>query len=146
MNKSNQWHYRADDGNYGKSDCWVSPSEFFKRFGGCEDYAIAKYVTLRQMGFHVDQPRLVVANDARRHFAHAVLAAYIDSEFYIFDNPNNKVRAQSSVGEYAPYYSVNEQARWPHAASPNASGGASVPGTEAPAGGRPTAKSLFSRS
>lgn len=142
----NQWHYRADDKNYGKSDYWASPSEFFKRSGDCEDYAIAKYVTLRQMGFSADQLRLVVVNDIRRNLAHAVLAAYVDNDVYILDNLNNQVRAQSNVVEYAPYYSVNEQARWAHAAAPNASEVASVSSADAPAGGRLTAKSLFSKS
>ena len=142
----NQWHYRADERNYGKSDYWASPSEFFKRSGDCEDYAIAKFVTLRQMGFSADQLRLVVVNDVRRNLAHAVLAAYVGHNVYILDNLNNQVRPQSSVSEYAPYYSVNEQARWAHAAAPASSNVASMAKADAPAGGRLTAKSLFSKS
>lgn len=142
----NQWHYRADDRNYGKSDYWASPSEFFRHSGDCEDYAIAKYVTLRQMGFAAEQLRLVVVNDVRHNLAHAVLAAYVENEVYILDNLNNQVRAQSSVPEYAPYYSVNEQARWAHVTASKAGDIASVSVAEAPAGGGLTARSLFSKS
>ena len=112
----NQWRYRTDNYNYKQSDYWASPAEFFSRSGDCEDYAIAKYVTLRQMGFSADQLRLVVVKDLRRNLAHAVLAAYVGGDVFILDNVNSKVRSQADVTEYAPYYSVNEQARWAHAA------------------------------
>jgi len=117
----NQWRYRTDNYNYKTSDYWASPAEFFSRSGDCEDYAIAKYVTLRQMGFSAEQLRLVVVKDLDRDLAHAVLAAYVDGDVYILDNVNGKVRPQAEVTEYAPYYSVNEQARWAHAAMPAAS-------------------------
>ena len=114
----NQWRYRSDSYNYKTSDYWASPAEFFSRSGDCEDYAIAKYVTLRQMGFSADQLRLVVVKDLNQNLAHAVLAAYVDGDVFILDNVNGKVRAQAEVTEYVPYYSVNEQARWAHAAAP----------------------------
>lgn len=117
----NQWRYRADSYNYKTSDYWASPAEFFSRSGDCEDYAIAKYVSLRQMGFSADQLRLVVVKDLNQNLAHAVLAAYVDGDVYILDNVNNQVRPQAAVTEYAPYYSVNEEARWAHAAMPAAS-------------------------
>jgi len=113
----NQWRYRDDSQNYGKSDYWASPVEFFSRSGDCEDYAIAKYVTLRQMGFSADQLRLVVVKELKRGIAHAVLAAYVDGDVFILDNLSSKVRPQAHVTEYTPYYSVNEQARWAHAAN-----------------------------
>ncbi len=112
----NQWRYRTDSYNYKTSDYWASPAEFFSRSGDCEDYAIAKYVTLRQMGFGAEQLRLVVVKDVVRDLAHAVLAAYVDGQVFILDNVTGEVRAQAEVTEYAPYYSVNEQARWAHAA------------------------------
>ena len=114
----NQWRYRTDSYNYKTSDYWASPAEFFSRSGDCEDYAIAKYVTLRQMGFSADQLRLVVVKDVKRGLAHAVLAAYVDGDVFILDNVTSEVRSQAAVTEYAPYYSVNEQARWAHAAAP----------------------------
>lgn len=124
----NQWRYRTDSYNYQQSDYWASPAEFFSRSGDCEDYAIAKYVTLRQMGFSADQLRLVVVKDLNQNLAHAVLAAYVDGDVYILDNVNGKVRSQAAVTEYAPYYSVNEQARWAHAAPAAAAKVASAAG------------------
>jgi predicted transglutaminase-like cysteine proteinase len=114
----NQWRYRSDKRNYGKSDYWASPAEFFRRSGDCEDYAIAKYVSLRQLGFAAEQLRMVVVKDVTRDLAHAVLAVYVDGDVFILDNLSNQVRPQAIVAEYAPYYSVNEQARWAHRAAP----------------------------
>lgn len=114
----NKSRFRGDKQNYGKSDYWASPAEFFSRSGDCEDYAIAKYTTLRQLGFSADQLRLVIVKELRRGLAHAVLAAYVDGEVFILDNLSKEVRNQADVTEYAPYYSVNEQARWAHAEAP----------------------------
>lgn len=133
----NQWRYRSDSYNYQTSDYWASPAEFFEHSGDCEDYAIAKYVTLRQMGFEADQLRLVVVKDVVRDLAHAVLAVYLAGDVYILDNVNNQIRPHSEVAEYAPYYSVNEHARWAHAAAPAQ---APVPAKIA------SADSLFSKS
>jgi predicted transglutaminase-like cysteine proteinase len=47
----NDWRYKPDDQNYGQRDYWATPLEFLRRSGDCEDYAIAKYVTLRELGF-----------------------------------------------------------------------------------------------
>jgi predicted transglutaminase-like cysteine proteinase len=112
----NGWRYRSDADNYGKSDYWATPSEFFQRSGNCEDYAITKYVTLRQLGFAADQLRLVVVRDTVRDLAHAVLAVYVEGEIFILDNLSSKVMPQNTVTHYAPYYSVNETARWAHQA------------------------------
>ena len=51
----NQWRYRSDAENYGHSDYWATPIEFMTRSGDCEDYAIAKYVSLRELGVPVDR-------------------------------------------------------------------------------------------
>lgn len=124
----NQWRYRSDSYNYKQSDYWASPAEFFTRSGDCEDYAIAKYATLRQMGFGAEQLRLVVVQDVVRDLAHAVLAVYVDGDVFILDNVTSEVRSQADVAEYAPYYSVNEQARWAHAAPAAAAKMASAAG------------------
>ena len=47
----NDWRYQADQQNYGRRDYWATPLEFLRRSGDCEDYAIIKYVSLRQLGF-----------------------------------------------------------------------------------------------
>ena len=82
--------------------------------GDCEDYAITKYLSLRQLGFAADRLRLVVVQDVVRDLAHAVLAVYLDDEVYILDNLTEAVLPQEQVAQYVPYYSVNELTRWAH--------------------------------
>jgi len=110
----NQWQYRTDEQNYGQRDYWATPLEFLRRSGDCEDYAIAKYVSLRQLGFDTEDLRMVVLRDIVRDLPHAVLAVYLDDEVYILDNLTTAVLPQEQVSHYVPYYSVNETARWAH--------------------------------
>ena len=110
----NDWRYKADDQNYGRRDHWATPLEFLRYSGDCEDYAIAKYVTLRQLGFAPEQLRVVVVRDVVRDLAHAVLAVYLDDEVYILDNLTKAVLPQERISHYVPYYSINESTRWAH--------------------------------
>jgi predicted transglutaminase-like cysteine proteinase len=110
----NDWRYKADDQNYGRRDYWATPLEFLRHSGDCEDYAIAKYVTLRQLGFAPEQLRVVVVRDVVRDLAHAVLAVYLDDEVYILDNLTKAVLPQERITHYVPYYSINESTRWAH--------------------------------
>lgn len=113
----NDWRYKSDDQNYGRRDYWATPLEFLRHSGDCEDYAIAKYVTLRQLGFTPEQLRVVVVRDAMRDIAHAVLAVYLDGEVYILDNLTKAVLPQDRISHYVPYYSINETTRWAHVPS-----------------------------
>ncbi|MGI9489571.1 MAG: transglutaminase-like cysteine peptidase [Geminicoccaceae bacterium] len=110
----NRWQSRTDQDNYERADYWASPLTFLKRSGDCEDYAIMKYVSLRQLGFEVEQLRLVVVRDVLRDIAHAVLAVHVEEDVYILDNLFQAVLPQQMVSQYLPYYSVNEKARFSH--------------------------------
>jgi predicted transglutaminase-like cysteine proteinase len=110
----NGWRYKEDAANYGRRDYWATPLEFFLRSGDCEDYAIAKYVTLRELGFTAEELRLVVVQDVVRDLAHAVLAVYLDDRIYILDNLARTVLPQEETTQYVPYYSINETTRWAH--------------------------------
>jgi predicted transglutaminase-like cysteine proteinase len=110
----NGWRYREDSANYGRRDYWATPLEFFRRSGDCEDYAIVKYVTLRQLGFAAEDLRVVVVRDVVRDLAHAVLAVYLDDQVYILDNLTRAVVPQEQMAQYVPYYSINETTRWAH--------------------------------
>jgi predicted transglutaminase-like cysteine proteinase len=110
----NEWRYKADEQNYGRRDYWATPLEFLRHSGDCEDYAIAKYVTLRQLGFTPEQLRVVVVRDVLRDLAHAVVAVYLHDEVYILDNLTRAVLPQERISHYVPYYSINESTRWAH--------------------------------
>lgn len=112
----NQWIYTPDLENWKTSDYWATPLEFVSSSGDCEDYAIIKYVTLKELGFSVDQLRLVVVKDTLRNIPHAVLAVYLEKEedIFILDSLFNTVLSHKDVMQYTPYYSVNEKKRWTH--------------------------------
>lgn len=110
----NQWQARSDRVNHGQDDYWASPLTFLRLSGDCEDYAIIKYVSLRQIGFDADQLRVVVVRDVLRDLAHAVLAVQVEDDVLILDNLFQAVLPQHRVSQYLPYYSVNENARFAH--------------------------------
>ena len=82
----NQAPYVVDMINWGIKDYWSSPGEFFSRFGDCEDYAIAKFLTLRELGMPSKNMRIVVLQDQSLNVAHAVLAIYLADRTLVMDN------------------------------------------------------------
>ena len=110
----NRWKYIEDMANWGKADYWAIPAQFIPRSGDCEDYAIAKYFTLKEIGFDPEKMRIVVLRDTVRNLAHAVLAVYLDGDVYILDNLSNVVLSHRQLGNYLPQFSVNEYGRWSH--------------------------------
>jgi predicted transglutaminase-like cysteine proteinase len=112
----NKWPYRLDKANWGVSDYWETPWEFLRKSGDCEDYAIAKFYALQELGFSPDQMRIVAVRDAIRGIGHAVLAVYAKDDIYILDNQTDMVLSHTKYKHYIPQYSVNEHYRWMHVA------------------------------
>lgn len=110
----NTWPYKEDIVNWGVEDYWAIPAEFLKKSGDCEDYAIVKYFTLKELGIPYENMRIVVVRDTVRNLAHAVLAVYMDGDAYILDNLSNAILSHSRIRQYSPQYSVNEVGRWAH--------------------------------
>lgn len=110
----NQWPYRLDPEVYGKADYWAIPQEFRDKSGDCEDYSIAKYYTLKALGFDPNTMRIVVLLETIRNIAHAVLVVYMDGDAYVLDNLSQSVLSHSKLKNYQPQFSVNEKYRWAH--------------------------------
>ena len=100
--------------NWHQSMYWETAFEFLRYGGQCQDYAIAKYLLLRAAGVPVDQMRMVVLRDTAINLDHAVLAVYVDGEAQLLDNLRHDIVPASSVSEYRPYYSINENGWWYH--------------------------------
>jgi predicted transglutaminase-like cysteine proteinase len=84
----------SDLAQYGAPDVWATPlMTFASGAGDCEDYAIAKYVALRQAGIAAADVRLVVVNDRQTGEDHAVTAARLDGQWLILDNRTMMLRA-----------------------------------------------------
>jgi predicted transglutaminase-like cysteine proteinase len=103
--------------NWGRPMYWEAPLEFLAYGGQCQDYAIAKYVALRQAGVPADQMRIVVLRATDRGEDHAVLVVDVDGEAMMLDNMHTGVVPTAAEASYRPYYSINELGWWQHKAS-----------------------------
>jgi len=112
----NKIPYIEDSDNYGKSDKWATPVEFLSRGGDCEDFAIAKYASLRALGFSADQLRIAIVQDKIKDIPHAVLIVYSDEGNFVLDNQDKKVEAITAVNRYQPIFSINSTSWWLHRA------------------------------
>lgn len=110
----NKWPYRLDQENWGKREYWATPPEFIKKSGDCEDYAIAKYYALRELGIPAKKLRIVALQDSIRRLGHAVLVVYTNDEAYVLDNQTKLVLPHGKYSHYIPQFSVNELNRWAH--------------------------------
>ncbi|MCB1720127.1 MAG: transglutaminase-like cysteine peptidase [Alphaproteobacteria bacterium] len=96
-------------------DYWSMPGEFLKYGGDCEDFAIAKYLALRDLGFDETSMRIVIVNDLQKHIPHAILAVRLEGTGeYVLDNQYSAVRRSADIHRYSPIYSINRTGWWYH--------------------------------
>jgi predicted transglutaminase-like cysteine proteinase len=110
----NQISYVEDSKNYGQSDYWATPVEFFRKGGDCEDFAIAKYASLRALGFSTEQLRIAIVQDKIKNIAHAILIVYTEDGTYVLDNQDKRLRHAAEVTRYQPVFSINATNWWLH--------------------------------
>lgn len=104
--------YTEDANAFGQSDYWASPKVSLKGRGDCEDYVIAKYASLKALGFGDDRMRIVIVTDTRKKIGHAVLSVRTADGVYILDNQNLRPVLHQQISYYAPVYSINAAGRW----------------------------------
>lgn len=116
--------YKKDSAVYSRLDYWAKPSEILeRRAGDCEDFAILKMAALLRAGIPAQSMSLVVLQDRRKKFFHAVLSVSTDSGTFILDSLNNTVLKDSDLPDYLPLYSFSTDRAWIHGAKP---GGAQI--------------------
>lgn len=110
--------YALDSQVWGHNDYWASPLEFMGRgTGDCEDYSIAKYVTLKLLGVPNERLRLIYVRARTAGAlteAHMVLGYYEDptGEPLILDNLITSVRPASRRNDLSPVFSFNSRGLW----------------------------------
>jgi predicted transglutaminase-like cysteine proteinase len=110
---ANKHPYIVDQLNWGMEDFWETPYEFMTVNGDCEDYAIAKYYSLRALGIPADQLRIMVLQDFNLGgVIHAILGVYDGEELLVLDNQIKQVRPALKIYHYRPIYGVNEDWWW----------------------------------
>lgn len=110
----NGWKYIPDEMEASPGSPWASPLEFLSNGGGSKDFAVMKYVSLKELGFDPDYMRIVIANDVLRNKVHAVLSVSLHGKRYVLDSLNDTILEERFVNYYVPLYSVNENTRWAH--------------------------------
>ena len=112
----------TDQAHWGVEDYWATPSESLASNGAdCEDYAIAKYFTLKELGVPISRLRLVYAKTSRSREAHLVLAYYPDpgADPLILDNLEGNIQPASDRPDLIPVYTFNDDdLLWPQADAP----------------------------
>jgi predicted transglutaminase-like cysteine proteinase len=103
---------------YKVEDYWATPLEFMGHGAGdCEDFAIAKYMTLRILGIPNERLRLIYVryqSGGTPPIAHMVLGFYAQptEEPVILDNMVTSVRPASMRPDLSPVYSFNSDGLW----------------------------------
>lgn len=111
-----------DLNTWGKDDYWASPLEaLVKGAGDCEDYAVAKYFSLRFSGIPASKLRLsyvksrVGGADSNIIKPHMVVTLYPapDAEPLVLDSLINEIRPLSRRKDLIPVFSFNSEGVWP---------------------------------
>ena len=109
----------SDASHWGAEDYWSTPVELLASNGGdCEDFALAKYFTLRELGVADARLRLTYAKAYLRQTgkieSHMVLtySTAPGSEPLILDNLIDAIQPASRRTDLTPTYSFNVAALW----------------------------------
>lgn len=115
----NKIKYKRDIKHWKKRDYWASPFEFLgSGAGDCEDYAIAKYFTLRELGIPDKKLRItyvkLLQKRTKYEQAHMVLTYYhkTNSTPIVLDNVNKKLKLATKRLDLKPVYSFNATGLW----------------------------------
>jgi predicted transglutaminase-like cysteine proteinase len=109
----NRVPYVTAESNWGDPSYWETPYEFLMHGGQCQDYAIAKYLALRESGVSEDAILFVVVHDGDDDVDHAITVVNIDGEPVALDSQLSKLTRTADLTErYSPYYSVNDAGWW----------------------------------
>ncbi|WP_417559898.1 transglutaminase-like cysteine peptidase [Marinomonas sp.] len=111
----NQMDFVDDMTLWGKEDYWATPIEFLgMQAGDCEDFTIAKYFTLRELGVPDEKLRLVYVKALKLNQHHMVLAYYHKptSVPVLLDNLDKELKPASKRNDLLPIYSFNAENLW----------------------------------
>jgi predicted transglutaminase-like cysteine proteinase len=109
--------YASDRRAWGEKDYWATPYESLEKGGGdCDDFAIAKYVTLRKMGIPKEDLKLayVYLNlPGRAREAHMVLLHQPPGESgTVLDNFDKSLKTPEQRRDLRAVFTFNEDALW----------------------------------
>jgi len=108
----NRLQYKHDEYAYNKLDHWADTAEMLKSRGDCEDMALGKYYTLRQLGFTPDELKVAMVFDRLTNTHHSVVMIYTDGTRYMMDINSDDTDPSPMEYRYKSIYSFNEKTAW----------------------------------
>ena len=100
---------------WGKEDYWATPLQMLASNGGdCEDFSIAKYFTLRELGIPAERLRLTYVKALKLDQAHMVLTYFPtpDAVPLVLDNLVGEISNATDRQDLLPVYSFNGSGLW----------------------------------
>jgi predicted transglutaminase-like cysteine proteinase len=100
---------------WGLQDYWATPIEFLcKKAGDCEDFAIAKFFTLKAMGVAEEKLNIAYVKAIQYNIAHMVLTYYSEpgAEPLVLDNLIDAIEPASKRPDLMPVFSFNSAGLW----------------------------------
>lgn len=100
---------------YGVNDYWATPVEFLSRgTGDCEDYAIAKYFSLKIMGVAEEKLRIAYVKALQYNMFHMVMLYYSNpgAEPLILDSLVDSIKPASQRRDLLPIFTFNGAGLW----------------------------------
>ena len=107
--------FASDMEVWGVRDYWATPVEFLcRKAGDCEDFAIAKYFTLRAMGVEEEKLNISYVKAIQYRISHMVLTYYSepDAEPLVLDNLIDAIAPASRRTDLLPVFSFNGSGLW----------------------------------
>jgi predicted transglutaminase-like cysteine proteinase len=111
----NQLNFIDDIKLWGDKNYWATPIEFIGVNGGdCEDFAIAKYFTLLELGIADQKMRIMMVKALTLNQYHMVVSYYEapSSVPLILDNIDFRIKPASQRNDLVPIYSFNGKQLW----------------------------------
>ena len=107
-----QLTFQDDSRIWRQTDYWATPVEsLIKGAADCEDYALAKYFSLRHLGIPSEQLRITYVKALSQNQAHMVLTFYSSptAEPLVLDNLIGDIRPASQRKDLLPVYAFNAE-------------------------------------
>lgn len=117
-----QLTFQDDRRIWRQTDYWATPVQaLLKGAGDCEDYALAKYFSLRKLGVASDKLRITYVKALTQNQAHMVLTYYPNptADPLVLDNLIGEIRPASQRKDLLPVYAFNSEGLY----LPGANGG-----------------------
>ena len=111
----NTVRYVNDIDHWKKEDYWATPVEFLiTNAGDCEDYSIAKYYTLRELGIPDSKMSIAYVKALEYNQAHMVLTYYKrrGAQPLVLDNLDPVIKPARKRKDLLPVYSFNADYLW----------------------------------